>query len=91
MIPGKEFKEVLLFAGACAPIRAGKGFEEADVEIVDGVAVARTKDVHGEWYALWCDPSVPMRVDVYGGQDETLIDAVLAGLEIRSGAPDVSS
>jgi len=80
-----------LFAGACAPIRAGKGFEEADVEIVDGVAVARTKDVHGEWYALWCDPSVPMRVDVYGGQDETLIDAVLAGLEIRSGAPDVSS
>ena len=88
VIPGKEFKEVLLFAGACTPIRAGEGFEEADVEFVDGVAVARTTDVHGEWYALWCDPSVPIRVDVYGGKDETLIDTVVAGLEIRFGPPD---
>lgn len=84
LIPGKEFKQVLLFAGACTPIRAGEGFKEADVEMVDGVAVTRTRDAHGEWYALWCDPSVPMRVDVYDGKDETLIDALLTGMEFRA-------
>ena len=84
LIPGKEFKQVLLFAGACTPIRAGKGFDEADIETVHGVAVARTRDAHGEWYALWCDPSVPMRVDVYAGKDKTLIDALFTGMEIRA-------
>jgi hypothetical protein len=84
-------KGVLLFAGECAPLLAGEGFKEEDIEIVDGVSVARTKDAHGDWFASWCDPKVPMRVHVYSGRDEALIDAVIAGLEIRSGAPDVSS
>jgi hypothetical protein len=88
LIPGKEFKQVLLFAGPCTPIRAGQGFEKTDIEIDDGIAVARTRDVHGEWYALWCDPRVPMRVDVYGGKDGRLIDAVVTGLQVRSGPPD---
>ena len=76
---------VLLFAGECTPLRAGEGFKEEDIEIVDGVSIARTKNVHGDWFAFWCDPKVPMQVHVYSGQDEALIDAVISGLEIRSG------
>lgn len=83
-------KGVLMFAGECTPLRAGDGFKEEDIEMVEGVSVARTKDVHGDWFASWCDPKVPMRVHVYSGQDEALINSVLAGLEIRSEPPDVS-
>lgn len=64
------------------------GIEESDIQVVDDLAVARTRDVDGQRYAIWCDPRVPMRVDVYAGSDETLIDALVAGLEIRSGPPD---
>lgn len=81
--PGVE-KGVLFFAGECAPIEAGGGYKEEDIENVDGLAVARTKATNGDWFALWCDPSVPIQVHVYGGKDETLIDAVVEGLEIRS-------
>lgn len=81
--PGVD-KGVLFFAGECAPIEAGEGYKEEDIENVDGLAVARTKAANGDRFALWCDPSVPMRVHVYGGKDETLIDAVVDGLEIRS-------
>jgi hypothetical protein len=89
LIPGTEYREVLLVAGPCKPVGGGEGQAKEDIQIVDGLAVARTKDVNGEWYAIWCDPSVPMRVDVYSGKDETLIDAVVADLEIRSGSPEL--
>lgn len=64
-----------LFAGECTRFRAGEGFKEGDIETVEGVPVARTKTVHGDWFALWCDPKVPIQVHVYSGPDEALIDA----------------
>jgi hypothetical protein len=80
-------KGVLLFAGECTPLLA-EGFKKEDIQVLDGVSVARTKDVHGDWFGSWCDPKVPMRVHVYSGRDEALIGAVLAELQIRAGPPD---
>ena len=76
-------KGVQVFPGRCTPIRAGESFREGDIEVVNGLTVVRTKDVHGNWFAEWCDPEASMRVQVEGGGDEAFVDDAISGLKVR--------